>query len=237
MTSKEFYNSERWRRLRRAVLQRDGWQCQLAKMQGRSEPADVVHHIFPRIEYPEYQWCDWNLISLSYGAHNKMHIRDTDLLTERGELLKQETAARFGIDAEKQVILIIGLPGTGKTTYAKRALKNGVVYDLDAIAAALRLKPIKAESHKAARWLANSLFKGFAEAAGKYSKRILIIRTAPSIEEIIDIDPSEIVICRGGYGNEEIDDKRRSRLAARIQEAESWALANNIKVKEVEDDH
>jgi 5-methylcytosine-specific restriction endonuclease McrA len=60
--------------------------------------ANTVHHIFPVSRYPEYQWCDWNLISLSSEAHNSMHIRDTDELTENGERLMKRTAIKQGIE-------------------------------------------------------------------------------------------------------------------------------------------
>lgn len=209
----------------------------MAKAQGRHEPARCVHHIFPRAEFPEYKWCEWNLISLSLEAHNAMHIRDTQLLTERGRLLLQETAAARGIDTKAKVILIIGLPGTGKTTEAKRKLKSGVCYDLDAIAAAFRLREPKAEEHKAARWMANELFSGFAEVARKYSRRIVIIRSAPTIDEVQKIAPNEIVICRGGYGNETIQEERRHRMAERIQAVEHYAKHNGIVTTEIENDY
>lgn len=229
----DFYNTDRWRRLRRAVLQRDGFKCQLALMRGHDEPADVVHHIFPRSDYPEYQFEPWNLISLSYSAHNKMHVRDTDKLTERGEMLRQQTAKEQGIDTGKTTTLVIGLPGTGKTTYVRQRLSRGVCYDLDSIAGALRLKEPKADKYKPARWIANRLLNGFADAAHQYVDDVYIIRTAPTIEELIDIDPTELVIIRGGYGNTELSDERRSMLARRIQDAEAWAKTNGRKVKEL----
>ena len=234
LTDKQFYNSKRWLRLRAAVLQRDGYECQLAKMQGKHEPAVTVHHIFPRSQFPEYQWCDWNLISLSLPAHNMMHVRDTDMLTERGELLRQETARKQGIDRDRDMIVIIGFPGTGKTTYAKRHIGNGIVYDLDAIAAALRLELPKVDDHKGARWMANELFNGFAQAASRFTRRVLIIRTAPRVEDLIGIDPTEIVICRGGYGNKDLTNERRQVIAQRIKDAEEWANRNGIKVTEVD---
>ena len=30
-----------------------------------NEEANTVHHIYPADEYPQYAWCDWNLISVS----------------------------------------------------------------------------------------------------------------------------------------------------------------------------
>ena len=227
-----FYQSERWRRLRKAILQRDGFKCQLAEAQGKEEPAQVVHHIFPRSDYPEFQWCEWNLISLSRAAHNQMHVRDTDELTDRGRLLMLQTAEEQRIGTEKRTVLVIGLPGTGKTTYVKQRLSRGVCYDLDAIAGALRLKPPKEDDYKPARWIANRLLKGFAQAAHEYVNDVFIIRSAPTIEELIEIEPTQLVIIRGGYGNESLTDDRRGKLARRIQEAEAWAKANGVQTIE-----
>ncbi len=229
-----FYNSKRWKRLSKAILQRDNYECQMAKAQGRSEEAKTVHHIFPRSEYPEYQWEPWNLISLSLSAHNMMHIRETDKLTKRGEMLRQQVAQEQGIGTRKTTTLVIGMPGTGKTSYVKRNMKRGVVYDLDAIAGALRLQQPKAEEYKPARWIANSLAQGFTEAAHKYVNDVWMIRTAPTLAEIIDIDPTTLVVIYGRYGDEWLTSERRAVLAGRIKEAVKWAKANNINVKEID---
>lgn len=47
--------------------------------------ADIVHHIFPVKEFPEYQYCLWNLISVSRSTHNLFHDRNSDELTEIGQ--------------------------------------------------------------------------------------------------------------------------------------------------------
>lgn len=229
-----FYNSKKWKRLRKAILQRDNYECQMARAQGRSEEARVVHHIFPRSEYPEYQWEDWNLISLSLSAHNMMHIRETDKLTDRGELLRQNVARERGIGTRKTTTVVIGMPGTGKTTYVKTNMKRGVVYDLDAIAGALRLQPPKSENYKPARWIANSLARGFTEAAHKYVNDVWMIRTAPTVEEIIEMNPTQLVVIYGNYGDKSLNDDRRATLAGRIREAVKWAKANDIEVKEID---
>ena len=44
----------------------------VAAMYGRSGDADTVHHIYPAEEYPEYEWMDWNLISVSRATHNRV---------------------------------------------------------------------------------------------------------------------------------------------------------------------
>lgn len=232
MTDKQFYNSKRWLRLRAAILQRDGYKCQMSLRQGKSVPAVTVHHIFPRSEYPEYQWCEWNLISLSLSAHNKLHVRDTDKLTLAGKLLMEEVAKQQGIKVGRGVYLVIGFPHSGKTTWTKRNLKNGVCYDLDAIAGALRLKGPKQEEHKMARVIANKLFPGFSALASTYCDRVIVIRTAPTIEEVQSVNPSVLVICRGGYGNDELSPERRAVIAKRISDAELYCKSEGIEVIE-----
>ena len=59
--------------------------------------ATVVHHIFPAEEYPEYEWEDWNLISISQEIHNRLHDRNTRKLTENGRKLMQKTARKYKI--------------------------------------------------------------------------------------------------------------------------------------------
>ena len=84
--------------MRRAVLARDGYKCQESARYGKNRLANTVHHIFPREDYPEYQWDSWNLISLSADVHNEMHDRVTGALTDKGRELMQRTARKRGIE-------------------------------------------------------------------------------------------------------------------------------------------
>lgn len=72
-------------------MKRDGYQCQISKRYGKAVPAEVVHHIYPVDEYPEYAYCLWNLISLSRAAHNKLHDRESNTLTLEGVALIRRT--------------------------------------------------------------------------------------------------------------------------------------------------
>lgn len=92
-----FYKTNRWLKLRRAVLARDGYRCQIARRYGKNIPANTVHHIFPRDAYPQYQWESWNLISVSKEMHNELHDRVTNELTEKGRELLERTARKKGI--------------------------------------------------------------------------------------------------------------------------------------------
>ena len=85
------YKSAKWERIKSFVLRRDGYKCQLSKRYGKNIPAEVVHHIYPFEEYPEYAYCTWNLIALSRAAHNRLHDRNTNTLTDEGIALQRRT--------------------------------------------------------------------------------------------------------------------------------------------------
>lgn len=94
------YSGSKWKHKRRRILRMDGYRCQIARMYGRMEEAVVVHHIYPADEYPQYAWCDWNLISVSLSAHNKLENRQTGELTEFGKQLQKRT--KPGVDWRKK---------------------------------------------------------------------------------------------------------------------------------------
>lgn len=93
----DFYDSPKWQRVRKRCLLRDKYQDVYARRYGRVAYAEVVHHIFPRDEFPEYEYAMWNLISVSRQTHNTFHDRDTDELTDTGRELLRRTARKNGI--------------------------------------------------------------------------------------------------------------------------------------------
>ncbi len=68
----------------------------LDKRYGRTTEATIVHHIYPANAYPEYCYCDWNLISVSQKTHNRLENRQTGELTEMGKQLMKRTVP--GVD-------------------------------------------------------------------------------------------------------------------------------------------
>lgn len=94
----ESYKEPRWVRLRKSVLERDKYLDQYLKRYGKFKNADIVHHIFPVEDFPEYQYCPWNCISLARSTHNMMHDRDTDRLTDIGIELLLRTARKQKIN-------------------------------------------------------------------------------------------------------------------------------------------
>lgn len=88
--------------MRDAILRRDGWRCQISRWYGKRVEADTVHHVFPRDEFPEYQWDRWNMISLSGAVHDTLHDRVTGRLTGKGVELLRKVARREGIEVPEQ---------------------------------------------------------------------------------------------------------------------------------------
>lgn len=95
--------------------------------------------------------------------------------------------------------LVCGMPGTGKTTWVGEHLGNGLAYDLDAIAAAFRLRAPHEEYHDAARQMANGMLIAFATHARTYCRDVFVIRTAPDAVELEQISPDRVVICMKQY--------------------------------------
>ena len=83
--------NKRWQHLRKLALKRDKYRCQEAARYGIAVGAEVVHHIWPAEDFPEYAYCLWNLVSLSVAAHDRMHDRVTRQLTTLGERWRRKT--------------------------------------------------------------------------------------------------------------------------------------------------
>lgn len=93
------YTRKKWKRKRAHILRMDQYLDCIELRYGRRVQATIVHHIYPAAEYPEYAYCDWNLISVSMATHNKLENRITGKLTEMGIALQRRTIP--GIDWRK----------------------------------------------------------------------------------------------------------------------------------------
>ena len=230
--SDEFIWSEQWRRKAHSILRRDGYIDQyILKTTGRMIEANLVHHILPRDEFPQYAMEDWNLISLNKRTHSRIIHTIKGKLTNEGRKLMMETAFKQGIKLHEK-ILVIGKPGSGKTTWVKDHMgPEAIVYDLDHIAAAFRLKEAHAERHNGARRMANALFKAFSARAGEYASRIFLIRTAPTTEELAQIKPDEVILCLGRYDirrRKDFQEVDQEAMEKRIEDAKRFCELNSI---------
>ena len=91
----ELYDHKKWKEKREHIMRRDKYQCQWSKRYGKLVQAEIVHHVFPVSEFPEYAFDDWNLIAVSKRVHNMLHDRDTNELTEAGRELLIRTARKY----------------------------------------------------------------------------------------------------------------------------------------------
>jgi 5-methylcytosine-specific restriction enzyme A len=71
--ARKFYKSKAWEKCRKIALQRDEFLCQSCLKNGNYTPADMVHHIKERKDYPELALDLDNLESLCNPCHNQMH--------------------------------------------------------------------------------------------------------------------------------------------------------------------
>ena len=123
--------------------------------------------------------------------------------------------------------LVCGLPGSGKTTWAMHHITDDtLVYDLDAIAGAFRLKEAHEEYHQGARKMANDLLLGFLHKANEYAEDLIIIRTAPSIEELERISPDRVIVCTERYTHRPMEDEPSAvaRIDAVIEYCHEYAI-------------
>lgn len=85
------YSSSKWKKKRSHILRMDGYKDRVALRYGKTLPADHVHHIYPAREFPEYQWADWNLISVSKMTHETLENRKSGELSRKGLELQRKT--------------------------------------------------------------------------------------------------------------------------------------------------
>lgn len=226
-----FYKSKAWKELRARALRRDKYTDQLLLREGKRRNATTVHHALPRERYPEYEMCLWNLVSVTDETHEALHNRQFGTLTQEGELLMQEIADKNGVKLSR-LTLVIGLPKSGKSTYVRKHLGGGLAYDLDYIAGAFRLRGPHEEMNRASRILANRMVRAFAINARRLAGHVYIIRTAPTIEEVEELDPDEVVVMRGQYEEKRIDEQKidETRTLEQIEEIIAWANDNGVGV-------
>ena len=90
-------SNRRWIRLRERILRRDGYLCQESRRHGKHVEATTVHHIWPAEDFPEFAYCEWNLVSLCDEAHERMHQRKSRKLSPLGERWRRKTSPPLSV--------------------------------------------------------------------------------------------------------------------------------------------
>lgn len=86
------HNTKRWKRKSLQIRRVDKYMDMVAlRFWNKRIEGTMVHHIYPVDEYPEYAFCDWNLITVSAETHNKLENRTTGELTALGMELQRRT--------------------------------------------------------------------------------------------------------------------------------------------------
>lgn len=128
--------------------------------------------------------------------------------------------------------LVIGMPGSGKTTWARQQLGDvGLCYDLDAVAGALRLKAPHEEQHYEARQAADGLMPAVVEHLRMHTDELYVLRTAPAEDELFMLAPDRLVVCTHVYARRGLYDPMR--VAQKIARAEAWAKWHGVPVEYV----
>ena len=67
------YGRSEWKEIRKNILKRDNYFCQICKTKYKKENKLIIHHWFPICCFPEFIDKEWNLITLCENCHKKIH--------------------------------------------------------------------------------------------------------------------------------------------------------------------
>lgn len=133
------------------------------------------------------------------------------------------------------ITLVIGLPGTGKTTYVKEKRGDALVFDLDYLKTALTYSDVHSPNDIDAMKVANSFLSSFVTTATERERDCFIIRTAPKMDELQMINPSKMVVMLKEYDisnrADYHDDVDRELYNTRIQACIKWCEKHGVELE------
>ncbi len=130
--------------------------------------------------------------------------------------------------------LVIGLPGTGKTTYAKENRGDALVYDLDYLKAALTYSDVHSPDDEDARKVANAFLASFCLFAPLQRRDCFIIRTAPKLDELKVLKPDKLVVMTKEYdisNRADFHDVDKELYNIRITACIKWCDKNGVDIE------
>ncbi|MGM0284879.1 MULTISPECIES: HNH endonuclease [unclassified Enterococcus] len=95
MSNDSFYKSKKWLKKKSVILRKYEYECQESKRYGINVKAEMVHHIYPRKQYPELALVDWNLLPLTNKMHNSFHDRENDSIIGQGIYWQRKRRKEF----------------------------------------------------------------------------------------------------------------------------------------------
>ena len=66
-------------------------------MYGPAKEAQTVHHIYPLELYPELALVNWNLLPVTFKAHNTFHNRIDNTITVKGKYWQKKRRKEFEV--------------------------------------------------------------------------------------------------------------------------------------------
>ncbi len=130
--------------------------------------------------------------------------------------------------------LVIGLPGTGKTTYVKQNRGDALVFDLDYLKAVLTYSEIHSPDDEDARKVADTFLAAFVLFASLQRRDCFVIRTAPKLEELQTIHPDKMIVMTKEYDVSDREDYHsvdKELYNARITACIKWCDKNGVDVE------
>ncbi len=143
------------------------------------------------------------------------------------------------------IVLVTGLPGTGKSRWVKQNMKPGdIVYDLDRLAGALTYSEEEREN-KAARYLANEMYDSFLSELEwediPLAGDVYIIRTWPGDREVdllinasLKHDGAKVLVFGREYVDREFSRVFKAVMATDLQAFLESCQKVGIEVKRIE---
>ena len=179
-----FYNSAAWRKTRLAYLESVNHICERC-----GAPAKIVHHrrylTTDNLDDPHVTLDHANLEALCQECHNREHqmVRKTG----RGTTFDEDG----NLVSEPDVFIVVGAPGSGKSSYVRRHMAQGdIVFDLDHVCAALMGTDRTHTDHGAALAVALDMREAFYSAVEHRRGRWLkawVITSTPDDGKVSDL--------------------------------------------------